>query len=769
MNLNLIYFKYLIFIVICGATSCSPQQDNDSAAGSEDYQINSQQDIVEPNLEELTGVQAPVASKHTTVPRFNYESVPDGFSRLPVTSLYRYVPSAHAKTWNACGMSDSFSDELRIVVAEIGKLSFDSDYTNVARQLSTGDLKNDPDAMAILGMLYEQHLVPDVAFLSQSDDLAFTLYERSALAGSDRGRYYLALSHYYGYPTSRKYNPARLSELLADVDLESRDSQLLQLKANLLIQGRIADPKDESRTAPELGEALFRRALEVCPEDGYASANLASFLINYYGAQSAQGTEALSLLNPSEFPNQAELVGIFYEYGNLNGSFGYFLNAFVDLPKAIENYKIAALNGDPDAALRLFELYLYDEEVDDDLIDQGTARELLELAAGLGNWRSMSYLSHYYAEGSELYEKNIPLALHYSRSFLRMLDTDETISRDDAIEEAFTIIGGVLSDENLQPQTLLSGIELANQLIDILESDEVYGDSQQLGLATASLVSLGAALTDKQDADVQVAQSALAAALEDLNFGEYYALVIGNDKYDYLSDLESAVADANAVSELLKRDYGFKVTQLNNASRAQIVTILNEFRNTLGVADNFLLYYAGHGQIDPITEEGFWQPVDAEEFDDTNWIGNDRITRTIRGFRSQNILVVADSCYSGVVLRGGNTLQPDLESLNVDYVESLIQSKTRIALTSGGNEPVIDSLEGASNSIFASAFIDALELNQFVTTSSDIYKYVSQRVVSTLSPEGISQTPEFAGLLRSGHEGGDFIFRKAPKLNSSNL
>ena len=763
----------MIFIVIIVAAGCSPQQDVDSAAGSKDYQINTPKNAVGPILDEMTELQALDSNrllqatyqyKHTKVPRFEYASVPDGFSRLAVTSLYRYVPSAHAKTWNACGMSDSFSDELRSVVAEIEQLSFDSDYSSVAQQLSAGDLKNDPDAMAVLGMLYEQHLVPDVAYLSQSDDFAFSLYERSTLAGSERGRHYLALSLYYGYPTSGKYDPNRLSELLADVDLASSDSQLLSVKANALLQGDIEVPKDESRSSFELGEALLRRAQDVCPYDDFASNNLATFLINYYGAQSEQGKEGLDLLDPTEFPSQAERVGIFYEYGNLNGSNGPFANSFVDLPVAIKNYEIAALNGDPDAALRLFELYLYDNEVDDDLIDQSSAKRMLELAAGLGDWRAMSYLSHYYAEGAELYEINIPLALHYTRSFLRMLDTDETISRDDATEEAFTVIGGVLSDEALEPETLLSAIELANQLIDVLETDEVYGDSQQLSLAKASLVSLGAAIANSQDTDILVAQSALAAAFEDLNFGVYYALVIGNNNYDHLSDLESAVADANAVSELLARDYGFKVTQLNNASRSQIVTTLNEFRNTLGVADNFLLYYAGHGQIDPITEEGFWQPVDAEEFDDTNWIGNDRITRTIRGFRSQNILVVADSCYSGVVLRGGNTLQPDFGSLSADYVESLIQSKTRIALTSGGNEPVIDSLEGADNSIFASAFIDALERNEFVTTSSDIYKFVSQQVVSALSPEGISQTPEFAGLLRSGHEGGDFIFKKAPKL-----
>lgn len=763
MTTNSINFKYLILIIIIWETGCSPQQDIEPTAGSKEYQVNSSQDVVEPALDETADLQALDTSKHTKVPRFKYDSVPAGFTRLPITTLYRYVPSTHARVWNACGVSDRFTNELKSVIDELEKLSFDSDYSQITQRLSTGNLKDDPDAMAILGMLYEQHLVPDVALLAQSDDIAFSLYERSERAGSMLGKYYLGLSHYYGYPSSEKFDPERLSDLLEDIDLASEDSQLLSLKAIALSQNIIEQSPDETQNPYEMREAFFRRAAEVCPADQMASTNLVNFLVEIYGVQSEKGKEGIALLESLDSAVSLEDLGEFYQYGNLSRISGTFSNELVNLPKSVEAFTKSGLGGNPDAAFNIFALYISDD-IDASLINRDLAKQMLELAAGLGDWRAMSFLSGYYAEGSVVYEKNLSLALHYSRSLLRMLDTDESISRSDAISEAIAIVGSLLSEENLDSTTLLSGIELTNQLIDLLELDEFVGDAQQLSLAKTSLISLGTAITDKRDGDIHIAKEILATALAALNYGDYYALVIGNNSYEHLTDLESAVADANAVSELLARDYGFKVTQLNNASRSQIVTTLNEFRNTLGVADNFLLYYAGHGQIDPITEEGFWQPVDAEEFDDTNWIGNDRITRTLRGFRSQNILVVADSCYSGVVLRGGNTLQPDFGSLSADYVESLIQSKTRIALTSGGNEPVIDSLEGADNSIFASAFIDALERNEFVTTSSDIYKFVSQQVVSTLSPEGISQTPEFAGLLRSGHEGGDFIFKKAPKL-----
>jgi hypothetical protein len=45
-----------------------------------------------------------------------------------------------------------------------------------------------------------------------------------------------------------------------------------------------------------------------------------------------------------------------------------------------------------------------------------------------------------------------------------------------------------------------------------------------------------------------------------------------------------------------------------------------------------------------------------------------------------------------------------------------------------------------------------------VTTAQEVYLDVSEDVVSSATSIGIQQTPEYAGLRRSGHDGGDFLF-----------
>lgn len=75
---------------------------------------------------------------------------------------------------------------------------------------------------------------------------------------------------------------------------------------------------------------------------------------------------------------------------------------------------------------------------------------------------------------------------------------------------------------------------------------------------------------------------------------EAHALVIGNSDYRGGGRLENPTRDAQAMSAKL-RSLGFKVTELSNTNREQMVKGLSEFTRTASKADLSLLFYAGHG------------------------------------------------------------------------------------------------------------------------------------------------------------------------------
>jgi hypothetical protein len=233
----------------------------------------------------------------------------------------------------------------------------------------------------------------------------------------------------------------------------------------------------------------------------------------------------------------------------------------------------------------------------------------------------------------------------------------------------------------------------------------------------------------------------------DVDFGNYHALVIGNNDYKYLKKLNTAVSDATAVAGLLRDSYGYKVRHLENATRSQIFDALDEYRETLTDNDNLLIYYAGHGWLDDTTEQGFWLPINAKPNRRTNWIPNSSITGTLMALEAKHVMVVADSCYSGTLVRSAK-----IKEKSSDYVAQMAGKRARLVLTSGGVEPVADS-DGTGHSPFASVFLDVLKGNKDVIDGTQLFSKMRRPVMLKAD-----QTPEYSDVRKAGHEGGDFLF-----------
>jgi hypothetical protein len=234
----------------------------------------------------------------------------------------------------------------------------------------------------------------------------------------------------------------------------------------------------------------------------------------------------------------------------------------------------------------------------------------------------------------------------------------------------------------------------------------------------------------------------------DHDYGKYYALVIGNNGYTDLPRLRTALNDARAVSDLLETDYGFKVELLEDATRSEIVKSIYKLKGKVGGKDNLLIYYAGHGYLDPDSDEGYWLPVDATDDDDVNWIMTDSIVSKIRGMDAKHVMVVADSCFSGAITRAIK-----IAHRTPDNLGEIVKLKARTALTSGGLEPVTDSGSGGGHSVFAESFMSILRDNDSVLDGSELFARLKPRV-----EVNSKQTPEYGNIREAGHGGGDFVF-----------
>ena len=244
-----------------------------------------------------------------------------------------------------------------------------------------------------------------------------------------------------------------------------------------------------------------------------------------------------------------------------------------------------------------------------------------------------------------------------------------------------------------------------------------------------------------------------AAELLPVHFGRYHALVIGNNAYTDMSPLKTAVNDATAIADLLRTTYGFTVTLLTNATREDIIAALDQLRATLTEQDNLLIYYAGHGILDTSEERGYWLPVNAQQGSRIQWVSNTTISDALKAMAAKHILVVADSCYSGTLVRGIDVVRPSSGAERDTYLARIVQKRSRTVLTSGGLEPVSDSGGGGAHSVFAKAFLTALQDNRDVLDGQQLFHLIRRPVILNAS-----QTPEYTDMRYAGHEGGDFLF-----------
>ena len=225
-------------------------------------------------------------------------------------------------------------------------------------------------------------------------------------------------------------------------------------------------------------------------------------------------------------------------------------------------------------------------------------------------------------------------------------------------------------------------------------------------------------------------------------YGKFYAVVIGEGQYQKMEPLPTAVDDARAVAAILESKYGFKVAKLENATQQEILAALRGTAKLMHPEDNLVVFYAGHGSIDK-AGKGYWRPVD-DDLDMAKAISPALMRDVLIDQPSRRTLVIADSCYSGALATAQPTKSRD--------------KRSRIVISSGGMEPVIDSADG-QHSIFTRALLDVLDNpGSNVIDVDDLFALIHAKVVDAANRAGTKQEPQLAVLAEVRDEGGTFFF-----------
>lgn len=143
---------------------------------------------------------------------------------------------------------------------------------------------------------------------------------------------------------------------------------------------------------------------------------------------------------------------------------------------------------------------------------------------------------------------------------------------------------------------------------------------------------------------VFVALVVIGAAPAFAQFGERYALVIGNSDYANVEDLANTARDAEAMAEALEA-LRFTVFKGIDLTAGEFERLIEAFDAAAADADTVLFYYAGHGfQLDGLNHLA---PVDAvlrdrARIDEETFVLDDIVARIHR--RQRQTIVFLDAC-----------------------------------------------------------------------------------------------------------------------------
>jgi Caspase domain len=177
-----------------------------------------------------------------------------------------------------------------------------------------------------------------------------------------------------------------------------------------------------------------------------------------------------------------------------------------------------------------------------------------------------------------------------------------------------------------------------------------------------------------------------------------------------------------------------------------------------GDNDTVLIYYGGHGVYEDATKLAFWMPSDAVVGVPPTYLAASQISEAIDRIQALKLIVISDSCFSGDLFRS-DTPPIAEDGDHMKMLLAMAQDKSRVLITSGGNQPVRDT-GGDGHSIFAQALLYGLEHMQPAEfTAQELFsRYILPAVTSSAQPDQKPQEPQFRTIGSVGHMAGDVIF-----------
>ena len=251
-------------------------------------------------------------------------------------------------------------------------------------------------------------------------------------------------------------------------------------------------------------------------------------------------------------------------------------------------------------------------------------------------------------------------------------------------------------------------------------------------------------------------------------FNKSYALLIGIGKYQHLEQLTSPAQDV-AKMEAFLDSQGFNeiVTVEDETVTPQMLRSPQKyFANKIQSDDRFLFYYSGHGVS---REEGGRQrgylPLVPETSGGTHQsIAMDSLVSWMQGLSARHLLVILDSCFSGLAVQGPDVNDNNTRGRKMDAeVLTQLAGAGRFLLMAGTTGQQSFGNARWNGSLFTDSLIRGLRKDadlqrDKIVTTRELYVWLRDAVSAEAMKVSRTLTPLLKDLGPNGTSVGEFFF-----------
>jgi hypothetical protein len=233
-----------------------------------------------------------------------------------------------------------------------------------------------------------------------------------------------------------------------------------------------------------------------------------------------------------------------------------------------------------------------------------------------------------------------------------------------------------------------------------------------------------------------------------------WAVVIGINAYSNVRQLKFAVNDARMFYDHLVKDS--KIPAENVTLLVDGEATLTKLRSALGThlknkggkEDMVIIFFAGHGatEKDVMSPDGdglekYLLPYDADPRDlYATALPMEEISRVFKRIRSERLVFLADSCYSGA--SGGRTIDITGIRANISdaFLDRIASGKGRVIMTASGANEVSAENDELKHGVFTYYLVEGLKGmadadGDGLITVEEVYRYVSDKVPQATGQE----------------------------------